>query len=143
MDSQINVANLPPAEVVTRDKSLAHIERGFRVLKSEIEIGPVLHRLPDRIRAHESICFIAMILYRVMRQRLTAAKSGQYPEHTLAKLRQIQHHQIRLSADSKPITSISKPTDDQNKVIAVLNLNKSSKPQQLPISSPRFWIELQ
>ena len=48
------VTNTPePAEqVVQRYKSLADIERGFRVLKSDIEIGPVYHRLPQRIRAH-------------------------------------------------------------------------------------------
>lgn len=38
-------------EVVQRYKNLADIERGFRVLKSDIEIGPVYHRLPQRIRA--------------------------------------------------------------------------------------------
>ena len=47
------------AEVVQRYKSLVDIERGFRVLKSDIEIGPVYHRLPQRIRAHALICFIA------------------------------------------------------------------------------------
>jgi transposase len=35
--------DLTPVEVVTRYKSLADIERGFRVLKSEIEIGPIHH----------------------------------------------------------------------------------------------------
>ena len=64
-------------------KSLADVERGFRVLKSEIEIGPVFHRLPDRIRAHASICFLALILYRVMRQRLSAAETGMSPERAL------------------------------------------------------------
>ena len=65
-----NTADLDPAEVIARYKSLADIERGFRVLKSEIEIAPVFHRLPDRIRAHALICFIALVLYRVMRMRL-------------------------------------------------------------------------
>jgi len=51
--------------VVSRYKSLADIERGFRVLKSEIEIGPTYHRLPERIRAHATICFMALILCRV------------------------------------------------------------------------------
>jgi hypothetical protein len=60
-------------EIVQRYKSLADIERGFKVLKSEIEIAPVFHRLPERIRAHASICFMALILYRVMRQRLKLA----------------------------------------------------------------------
>jgi transposase len=45
----------------------------MRVLKFGIEIGPVYHRLPNRIRAHAYICFIALILHRVMRHRLRAA----------------------------------------------------------------------
>jgi hypothetical protein len=67
------VTAMTPAEVVTRYKSLADIERGFRVLKSEIEIAPVYHRPPWRIRAHAGICFMALILHRVMRQRLRLA----------------------------------------------------------------------
>lgn len=70
-----NVTDMSAREVVARYKSLADIERGFRVLKSELEIGPVYHRLPERIRAHAAICFIALILYRVMRMRLKAASS--------------------------------------------------------------------
>jgi len=42
---------------------LADTERDFRVLKSYIEIAPVHHRLPDRIRAHALICFLALVLY--------------------------------------------------------------------------------
>jgi transposase len=64
-----NVTDLTPKEIVQRYKSLADIERGFKVLKSEIEIAPVYHRLPQRIRAHAMICFMALILYRVMRTR--------------------------------------------------------------------------
>jgi hypothetical protein len=60
-----NVVDLAPDGVVNRYKSLVDIKRGFRVLKSEIEIGPIYHRLPDRIRAHASICFMALRLYRV------------------------------------------------------------------------------
>ncbi len=63
------------AEVLRRYKSLADIERGFNVLKSEIEIAPVFHRMPLRIKAHASICFMALILHRVMRQRLKLAGS--------------------------------------------------------------------
>jgi transposase len=54
-----NTRDISPAEAVARYKGLADIERGFRVLKSDIEIAPVHHRLPDRIRAHALICFLA------------------------------------------------------------------------------------
>ena len=50
-----NAPDLSPAETDAREKTLADIERGFRALKSDIEIAPVHHRLPDRIRAHALI----------------------------------------------------------------------------------------
>ena len=78
------MAEWTPAEVVQRYKALADIERGFRVLNSEIEIAPLYHRLPDRIQAHAQICFMALIVYRVMRQRLKQAKSDLSPERALA-----------------------------------------------------------
>ncbi|MFW8567400.1 IS1634 family transposase, partial [Orrella sp. 11846] len=57
-----NTKDIDVVDVVARYKSLADIERGFKLLKSDIEIGPVYHRLPDRIRAHAYICFIALVL---------------------------------------------------------------------------------
>jgi transposase len=93
MDGQLllvtNTADLTHAVVLERYKSLADIERGFRVLKSEIEIGLVYHRLPQRIKAHAAICFMALILYRVMRAKLRAADVKLSPERALEKLRRI------------------------------------------------------
>ena len=93
------VTNMPdhtPAEIVSRYKALADIERGFRVLKSEIEIAPVFHRLPNRIRAHALICFLALILYRVLRMRLKARDSQLSPERALEIVRRIQFHRVTL-----------------------------------------------
>ena len=95
----ILVTNMPdhtPEQIVKRYKALADIERGFRVLKSEIEIAPVFHRRPDRIRAHAMICFIALVLYRVLRMRLKDKGSAHSPERALEIVRQIQFHQAVL-----------------------------------------------
>jgi transposase len=56
-----NTADLTPAQVLERYKLMADMERGFRVLKSEIEIGQVCCSLAQRIRAHAAICFMALI----------------------------------------------------------------------------------
>lgn len=127
-----NVKDLTTTEVVARYKSLADIERGFRVLKSELEIGPVFHRLPERIRAHASICFMALILYRIMRMRLKTAKANCSPERALEKLRRIQKHRICLGGD-KPIEGISSITDEQSKVFQALGIKKPTSPQQLSL----------
>jgi transposase len=127
-----NTKDLTTAEVVQRYKSLADIERGFRVLKSEIEIGPVHHRLPDRIRAHATICFIALILYRVMRQRLHAAQANTSPERALAQLRRIQHHRIQIN-QTQPVTGLSTASKEQHAILSALNLAKPHLQEQLSL----------
>ena len=111
----------PAAEVVQRYKSLADIERGFRVLKSDIEIGPVYHRLPQRIRSHALVCFMALILYRVMRMRLTAAQRSESPATLLEQLKRI-HQQTVQTTDGKTLTGLTEITPAQKSLFAVLEL---------------------
>lgn len=125
-----NVPDLAPHEVVARYKALADIERGFRVLKSEIEIAPVYHRLPERIRAHAMLCFMALIVYRVMRQRLKLARSDLTPEKALAQLRRIQHHSVSIN-QSAPISGITTLNALQADVLAALNLKKPTQNAQM------------
>lgn len=127
-----NVPDLSPADVVQRYKALADSERGLGVLKSEIEIGPVDHRLPDRIKAHASICFIALILYRVMRHRLQTADARISPEKALAQLRRIQHHRITLNG-SQPSAGRSTTSAEQTQILAALNLEKPRLPEQFTL----------
>ena len=127
-----NVADLTPKEVVQRYKALADIERGFRVLKSEIEIAPVFHRLPDRIKAHASICMLALILYRVMRQRLRLSGSDLSPETALADLRRIQRHSVSIN-NAAPIAGISTIAQRQTDVLAALKIKKPSHDAQLSL----------
>ena len=128
-----NTPELSPQGVVDRYKSLADIERGFRVLKSEIEIGPVFHRLPERIKAHAAICFIALILYRVMRQRLSSADAPLSPERALEELQKLQRHQIRINQADRPVTGISRLSETQDRVFAALRLKKPTQPLQLSL----------
>jgi len=127
-----NTPDLTPEEVVKRYKSLADIERGFRVLKSEIEIGPIYHRLPTRIKAHAAICFMALILYRVMRMRLRSSDTQLSPERALDKLRRIQHHQVIVNG-TQPVTGLSTINQEHTAILAALTIKKPSLNTQLTL----------
>ena len=127
-----NVLDLTPQEIVSRDKALADIERGFKVLKSEIEIAPVFHRLPERIKAHASLCFMALIVYRVMRQRLKLAKSVLSPEAALDKLRRIQQHSVSINAGAS-VSGVSTINQEQAGVFEALKLKKPTQDTQLSL----------
>ena len=116
----------PATDVVQRYKSLADIERGFRVLKSDIEIGPVYHRLPQRIRAHALVCFMALILYRVMRMRLKANKREESPTRLLQQLQRI-HQQTVRTKDGSTMHGLTEMTPAQKSLFTAL---------QLPVPTP-------
>jgi transposase len=46
-------------------KQLAEVERGFRDLKHTLELRPIYHRKEERIRAHVTLCFLALLCIRV------------------------------------------------------------------------------
>ena len=117
-----NVSDFTAEHIVQRYKSLADIERGFRVLKSDLEIAPVFHRLPDRIRAHALICFLALVLYRIMRMRLKANGSTHSPKTTLELLRRLQKHRVQLG--QQRITGIGKTTPAQLELFNALGISK-------------------
>ena len=127
-----NVQDMAPGQVIERYKSLADIERGFKVLKSELQIGPVYHRLPERIRAHASICFMALILHRVMRMRLRESKTGLTPERALQSLKRIQHHRVSIHG-APPLSGVSSMTTEHSEMFKALKVKIPSQSQQLSL----------
>ena len=119
----------PAHEVVARYKSLADIERGFRTLKSDIEIGPVYHRLPRRIRAHAMVCFLALILHRVLRMRLKNSKREESPARLLEQLKRIQH-QTAQTPQGQTLRGVTQLGAAQKDLFAALGV-PLPMPQQL------------
>ena len=97
------------------------------MLKSEIEIAPVQHRLHQRIPAHAMSCFMVIILQRVMRARLkqNPIKEVQSLERALYILRRVQIHRVTPAASKNLITSVSHLDAKQ---LAILNVFRAAKP---------------
>ncbi len=57
------------ADIVRSYKSLSHVERAFRSLKTvDLKVRPIHHRLPDRVRAHILLCMLAYYVEWHMRE---------------------------------------------------------------------------
>lgn len=121
-----SVTDFTAAEIVARYKSLADIERGFRVLKSDIEIAPVFHRLPERIRGHAHICHLALLLHRILRLRLKASGNPQSPTAALRLLARIQSHQATIG--EQRYRGLSRLSPEQTQLFADLGLPKPTAP---------------
>ena len=47
-------------------KQLLEVERGWRDMKHVLDLRPIYHRLEDRIRAHVLLCWLALLLARIV-----------------------------------------------------------------------------
>ena len=63
-------------QIVENYKNLWHIEKAFRMSKTDLKIRPIYHRVRDRIEAHICISFTAYSIYKELERVLYKEKSN-------------------------------------------------------------------
>jgi transposase len=71
-------------EILKINRRRWEIEENFRIMKTEFEARPVYVRREDRIRAHFLICYISLLVYRLLEQKLK--KNDGTPDYTCRQI---------------------------------------------------------
>lgn len=82
------------AIAVYRQKDV--VEADFRTIKSVFEIQPTFHWTDDKIRSHIVLCILALLVERLIEQRLTNPKGPRTADAALAQLATLQLHRLRI-----------------------------------------------
>jgi Transposase DDE domain len=61
--------HLSTEDIALGYKQLLEVERGWRDMKQVLDLRPVYHRLEDRIRAHVVLCWLALLMARIVETR--------------------------------------------------------------------------
>jgi len=77
-------AKISATDIALGYKQLPEVERGWRDMKQIIDLRPVCHHLEDRIRAHVTLCWLALLLIRI-----TETSTGQTWNQLRAELQRI------------------------------------------------------
>lgn len=70
----ITNTSLSGQEVIDNYNNLWHIEKAFRISKTDLKIRPIYHRLKDRIEAHICISFVSYLLFKELERVLSSSK---------------------------------------------------------------------
>jgi transposase len=89
----ITNTRLSDAEVMENYKNLWHIEKAFRMSKTDLRIRPIYHRLRDRIEAHICIAFTAYCVYKELERVLYQEKS----KLSLKKAAELTHNMYQIT----------------------------------------------
>jgi transposase len=103
-------------EIVKRYKDLAEIERGWRALKSTMQLRPVYHWTEERIRAHVFVCVLALQIERWMRNKL----KGISVPTAVRQLRQIK--MVEMVSGGKTSKVPTRSTAEQKEVLHKLGV---------------------
>jgi hypothetical protein len=116
--------SMSAADIALGYKQLIAVERGWRDLKTHLELRPVYHRLEHRIRAHVLLCWLALLLVRIVE-----TKTGR----SWAAVREDLHdlHVGLFTGPAGTFTQTSEPTPATKTVLAALDVAPPKKILQL------------
>ena len=80
-------------QVIANYKNLWHIEKAFRMSKTDLRIRPIYHRLKHRIEAHICIAFTAYSVYKELERILYKEKSNL----SLKKAAELTHNMYQIN----------------------------------------------
>jgi len=116
---------LSAEDVVLGYKQLHEIERVNRDLKHTVDVRPVYHRREDRIRSHVQLCWLALLLIRVIETR-----TDQTWHQVLKTMRPLS---VAIQASPYgPVLQTNRVTSEQKSVLDALELKPPKRFLQLP-----------
>ena len=98
-------------------KQLLQVERGWRDLKGALGLRPVFHHREDRIRGHVQLCWLALLLIRVVEN--ATGESWRTTRHELDRM-----HLVTLATGDGQVAQRSATTAGQKAILAALQLGE-------------------
>jgi len=119
----ITNSKLTNNQIIENYSNLWHIEKAFRMSKTDLRIRPIYHRLQSRIEAHICISFTAYTIYKELERILYKEKSNL----SLEKAKELTHNMYEITytlPESKHIKSkLLKMDDEQAELYQIVMKN--------------------
>jgi len=106
---------LTAADLAAAYRQLYEIERGWRDFKGSLRLRPVFHSREDRIRAHVQICWLALLLMRVVEN--ATQMSWRCVREELDRM-----HLVTLATEEGRVAKRTLTTPGQRRILGALEL---------------------
>ena len=123
--TNIDATVMPAGEVIAKYHDLWHVERSFRMSKTDLRARPMFHRTRDAIEAHLTIVFTALAVAHCIQER-----TGLAIANVIKQLRPLRSATIVINGATETFPpEIPAP---QRKILASLGItNRGTKPNVL------------
>lgn len=105
--------NLPVDKVIENYKLLWHIEKAFRISKTDLRIRPIRHYKKKRIKAHILIAFVAYTIYKELERLLMENNIPISPQRAVELTQNMYEMWFELPDDPEPHRILLKMDEEQ------------------------------
>ena len=106
-------------DIVLGYKQLYDVEQAFRTLKTTLELRPNHHSKDERIKCHIFLCFIALLLVRIIEN-----KTEQTWPNVRREMNRLFYGEFQV--ESKKIFQLTELTKEQKSILNSLNIKTPS-----------------
>jgi hypothetical protein len=92
------------------------VEKDFQVIKSVVEVRPVRHRTDGKVRAHVTLCMLALLLERTLHQKLQGTNASQGVLEILEGCRLNRY----AASNGETAYTLTEPTPEQKAILRQL-----------------------
>ena len=118
--TNIDAAQMPAKEVIGKYHELWHVERSFRMSKTDLAARPIFHHVRESIEAHLTIVFAALAVSHSIQD-----KTGLAIANVVKQLRPLRSATIAINGTSQ--TFPPQLPDAQGEILAHLGLKRGTK----------------
>ena len=108
-------------------KDLANVEAAYRQLKDVLSMRPIYHQVEPRVKAHIFVATLALLIQRLLHQRLREANIDCSPCRAIEALSSVRHVTFRLDGQ-EPRSGISAGSPDARRVLKALGVTDPRPP---------------
>jgi hypothetical protein len=120
---------LTPTDIALAYKQLYQVERGWRDLKGGLRLRPVFHHREDRIRSHIQLCWLALLLIRVVEN--STGDTWRNLRHELDRM-----HLVTLETKQGRVAKRSATTKGQRAIFAALGVREPAQILDYELPTP-------
>ena len=108
-------------------KDLANVEAAYRQLKDVLSMRPIYHQVEPRVKAHIFVATLALLIQRLLHQRLREANIDFSPCRAIEALSSVRHVTFRRDGQ-EPRSGISAGSPDARRVLKALGVTNPRPP---------------
>lgn len=119
------------AELVRLYRQKDKIEKDFQTIKSVVKLRPLFHHTDAKVRAHVSLCMLALLLDRTIERRL---RNSMLPHSAGACFEQLRGCRLNLITSDQaiePTYAATEVTQDQFAILQNLRMKALADPEEI------------